>query len=589
MSAPVHGDGLGQRDRLGRGRGLAHRGEQRGQDVAHEADEGGDRVAREGEHRSARRARRRTTAACRAAGPPCGTRPRRPGRRARRARGRSGPSTRRRSGSARHGPRGGRRGGRAARRRRRARGRRRPPGSRAAGGRPSPRRRSSGGSGGRGWAAPGSTSSLPVEITAMVGWPAHGQAGPARGRRDGHLRGRQAGARRQQEVALDGRRCPAGGRWPSGATSRSAASSTFASAGGDLLHGHHGVAAHRQDGPGHHLDAGGVRGQRQRRVAGRLGGLEVEASHPTAHRLAVEGHPVHGHAVERRGVPLGEEVLPQHGARGAPQRQRLDGQRRTGARRCAHRPRPGSAMAEDPLHVVDGPDRAPHGTGDLRASLPRPVGHRHLDDRPAGPASPDHLLEGPTGSPVPHPELEPVRPASGPHRTQVGEGQVEGAAQAAGEVAVGDPGVDRPGAGLGGLPARRGPSGRCRRRPGRTPTGRSRRSNEPSQSQKATISVVAAARPAAHAAPKPRWRSSTTVAPERAGHRAGAVGGPVVHHDGEVPRRQPGQHRGQGGGLVERREHHRHPARGHPTMVPASTATGVTGRGTASGRRSRGR
>ena len=68
-----------------------------------------------------------------------------------------------------------------------------------------------------------------------------------------------------------------------------------------------------------------VAGERQRRVTGGLGRLDAQRAR-AAPAAAGERHAVHGHAVERRLVTLGVDVLAQHRAGALRERQRLDRQ-----------------------------------------------------------------------------------------------------------------------------------------------------------------------------------------------------------------------------------------------------------------------
>ena len=93
---------------------------------------------------------------------------------------------------------------------------------------------------------------------------------------------------------------------------------------GELLHRHDAVAAPRQHGPGHDLDAVGRRAQGQRHIAGGLRCPDVEGARAGGQRAAVERNAVHGHPIERWLVTLGVDVLAEYCPGALRQRQRLD-------------------------------------------------------------------------------------------------------------------------------------------------------------------------------------------------------------------------------------------------------------------------
>ena len=95
----------------------------------------------------------------------------------------------------------------------------------------------------------------------------------------------------------------------------------------DPLDRHHAVAAAGQDGARHHLETGVATGQAERWLPGGLRSRDPES--PRAPRMAAarECDAVHGHAIERRLIAFGVDVLGKDGARQRRQRPCLDGQR----------------------------------------------------------------------------------------------------------------------------------------------------------------------------------------------------------------------------------------------------------------------
>ena len=140
------------------------------------------------------------------------------------------------------------------------------------------------------------------------------------------------------------------------------------------------------------------------------------------------------------------------------------------------------------------------------------VVHGDLGDPPAGPPRPEHHLEGPAEAPVDDAQVRQRIATGGAHRAEVGQRRAGGAAQPTGEVAVGAPRVRCEAPRVVG---RRAPSTRSASpaATGATTAGNAAGSSDASASQNATIGASATARPAAHAAPKPRRGSSTTTAP----------------------------------------------------------------------------
>ncbi len=89
----------------------------------------------------------------------------------------------------------------------------------------------------------------------------------------------------------------------------------------DALDRHDEIATFRQHRAGHHLDARVGCGERKRRVACRLHALDTELPAPRAQQLCRTRDAIHRHAVERRRVALGIDVLAQHRTRALRERQ----------------------------------------------------------------------------------------------------------------------------------------------------------------------------------------------------------------------------------------------------------------------------
>ncbi len=93
-----------------------------------------------------------------------------------------------------------------------------------------------------------------------------------------------------------------------------------------LLDRHDRIAAGRQHGAGHDLDAVVGRGERQRRIARGLRGLDAQAARPLRRCAEDERDAIHRHAIEGRLVALGVDVLAQHRAGALADGQRFDRQ-----------------------------------------------------------------------------------------------------------------------------------------------------------------------------------------------------------------------------------------------------------------------
>ena len=172
--------------------------------------------------------------------------------------------------------------------------------------------------------SPGSMSSLPVEITTIMGWAlTRRRAMPA-----------------PAAIATSGRTQPRAGRQQQRALAAIGAAAMhvlprrngLAADLGDiavalhLLDGHHRVAAARQHRAGHDLDAARTIGQRVRRITRRLRARDAQPAGVFRGGRGAERDAIHRHAIERRLVALGVDVLAQHRAGGLRQRQRLDRQ-----------------------------------------------------------------------------------------------------------------------------------------------------------------------------------------------------------------------------------------------------------------------
>ncbi len=94
----------------------------------------------------------------------------------------------------------------------------------------------------------------------------------------------------------------------------------------DALNRNHAIAAGRQHGAGHHLEARS-RGKRLGTLAGGLRASDAEPTLTRAPVLARDGDAVHRDPVERRLVALGPHGLREHGPRQSGERARLDRQR----------------------------------------------------------------------------------------------------------------------------------------------------------------------------------------------------------------------------------------------------------------------
>ena len=219
----------------------------------------------------------------------------------------------------------------------------------------------------------------------------------------------------------------------------------------------------------------------------------------------------------------------------------------------ARRPH-GGVPAQDPVHVGDGPHRAAHGAGDLRAPEPRGVGHGRLVDAPAGPSGQHDHLERPSRPAIFDAEGQEVVPAGGAHRPEVVEREVQPPPELEGQDAVGEAGVARPRA-----PGR--PAGR-QHEIGVTPKDRIGDLRELPRIEGAVgIHEAHDVRAGGdETGPTGRPEAAARLAHHertaRGSDRGGPVGGAVVDDDRPVAGRQRREQRGQGALLVERRQDH---------------------------------
>ncbi len=208
-------------------------------------------------------------------------------------------------------------------------------------------------------------------------------------------------------------------------------------------------------------------------------------------------------------------------------------------------------LGEDAAHVPYRLPGAAPGAGDLGGAGARQIRHVVLGDAPAGVGGAHDHLERVAAAAVGEAEGEQRFAAGGTQGAEVVQAQSGAAAEHPGEGEVAGPGVRGPGPrALWAAPPEHevGSLSRTSLTKGRSRAG----SSEASQSQKHTMSAVAARRPAWQAAPNPRRVSCTTVGAEAAGQLRRAVRGAVGHderataargEDPAGPRRGPRQGR----------------------------------------------